>query len=247
MGAGASVAEACKAATSEEVKAALSTLSVEDLKKIKAAIKGADIAKDTTPGLVAEVSSAIEKKSFKDWSDEDVASVLNIFVECDKDKSGLIEAGELKSVCASLKRESDLEAVDKFVVDGKVDSREFFAWHTGCSKFEAMSVFAKHDAAFDFVSKKAFKSWTDEDTQKIKDTFAEFDKDSSGFIDEAELTSLCKALNFQACMDDVDAYEKKLIEGKTRWRKDGKIDKIEFFMWFGGCTKEEATSALASA
>jgi len=66
-------------------------------------------------------------KPLKEWSEKAVKDVLKIFKDFDKDDSGLMDAAELKDLCAILMIEASDEEADKLSKDGKIGAKEFFA------------------------------------------------------------------------------------------------------------------------
>ena len=76
----------------------------------------------------------LRKKSVRTWSAEEVKRVMKVFHEFDADKSGWIEESEMGALCETMGiAPPSLEQTDKLVKDGKVDTREFFMFYTGCS------------------------------------------------------------------------------------------------------------------
>jgi Ca2+-binding EF-hand superfamily protein len=181
-----------------------------------------------------DVPPASSGKAFKEWSADEVKATLKVFKDFDKDNSGFIDASELKSLCDVLGITALVSEADTLTKDGKIDPKEFFVWYVGCTVEDAAAAFAQHNNVFAALTGKALKEWSADEVKATMKVFTDFDKDNSGFIDAAELKSLCDVLGITARVSEADTLT-----------KDGKIDPKEFFVWYCGCTVEEAAAAFA--
>ena len=80
---------------------------------------------------------------------------------------------------------------------------------------------------------KSLKEWLPAEIKDILVVFKSFDKDGDGKIDEGELKELSAALGVDVEMGEADALV-----------KDGVVDLQEFFVFYTGCTQEEAENAF---
>lgn len=202
------------------------------MEQLQAAVNSACQAVARDP--IAHIADCLEfgppkGKPVGEWSAEEVEDVLKIFDRYDADRNGFIDASELQRLCGDLAIEASMVDADTMVKDGKIDRKEFFVWWLGCSLQEAATVFEKHSTSFAGLKSKAFKSWTEKEIADVMQIFEQYDTDKNGFIDATELEKLCKELAITGEMEDADTIV-----------KDGKIDKKEFFVWWCGCTVEEA-------
>merc|ERR1711879_357444 len=90
------------------------------------------------------IFAALSGKALKEWSGEEVKATLKVFNDFDKDRSGFIDAAELKALCDVLYITASVRDADTLVKDGKIDPKEFFAWYVGCTAEEAATTFEKH-------------------------------------------------------------------------------------------------------
>jgi len=179
---------------------------------------------------VAPADPKLKKKPIKEWSGDEVRNVLVIFRQFDADGSGAIDAGELQALCKVLMIEATVDEADIYTKDGKIDPQEFFAFYVGCTRAEAASAFVHHAQQFHALrAKGSLKTWTAQEVKDVLAVLKQFDADSSGFIDAAELQALCNVLGVEASVQEADIY-----------KVDGKIDACEFFAWYAGCSREEA-------
>jgi len=81
--------------------------------------------------------------------------------------------------------------------------------------------------------KKPIKEFSGDEIRAVLEIFRQFDADASGTIDQSELNTLCEVLMVEANVAEADKYT-----------TDGKVDPMEFFAWYIGCTKEEAEQAF---
>lgn len=179
------------------------------------------------------IFAGLSGKVLKEWSGDEVKATLKVFRDFDKDKSGFIDAAELKELCAVLCIDAKVGEADTLQKDGKIDPKEFFAWYVGCNAEEAAVAFAQHGSLFADLRGKALKEWSEDEVKDTLKVFKQFDKDNSGAIDAAELKALCAVLCIEAKVGEADTL-----------KKDGKIDPKEFFVWYVGCTAEEATATF---
>ena len=80
---------------------------------------------------------------------------------------------------------------------------------------------------------KPLKEWSGDEIRGILKIFRDFDADKDGQIDEKELEHLAEAMGVDLNVDDGDKYT-----------KDGKIDPMEFFAFYSGCSPAEASIAF---
>ena len=80
---------------------------------------------------------------------------------------------------------------------------------------------------------KPLKEWSGDEIRGILKIFRDFDADKDGQIDEKEVEHLAEAMGVDLNVDDGDKYT-----------KDGKIDPMEFFAFYSGCSPAEASIAF---
>lgn len=164
-------------------------------------------------------------KELKQWSEEEVVSILKIFKDFDADKSGFIESNELATLCDLLCIDASVAEADLKDKDGKLGKAEFFAFYVGCDKDEAKKAWTDH--AYLFAPKGNIKEWSEDEVTSVLAIFKQFDENNSGDIDEKELQSLC----------DILCCETPVAE---KLAKEGKLSSHAFFAWYVGCSTEEA-------
>ena len=163
------------------------------------------------------------------------AQVMKVFRDFDTDHSGWIEDSEMPALCATMGIDPpSSEQTDTLVKDGKVDTREFFMFYTGCSNAEAHAAFSKHGLLFATLQMRPVETWSSEEVEAVMAIFKQFDADNSGFIDKVELSDLCEVLMIKT---PTERQFDKLV-------KDGKIDRQEFFMFYTSCSMDEAKLAF---
>lgn len=160
-------------------------------------------------------------------------AVLMVMRRFDKDGSGFINASELQSLCEATSTQGRIQEADTLAKDGKIDSKEFFVWYTGCSSAEAADTFTLHSSIFSSFAQKPFHQYSGDEVKAVLKIMKDFDKDNSGYINARELKSLCEVLGVQAKIQEVDTLV-----------KDRKIDPKEFFVWYTGCSPDEAAVAF---
>lgn len=162
------------------------------------------------------------QKNLKQWSQQEVVSVLAVFKDFDINNSGFIEMVELQKLC-------DVICIDvptDLCKDGSLSMKDFFAFYSGCEKEEADQAFA--DYAYLFTGEKQLKEWSPEEVTSVLTIFKQFDANSDGKMNQEELNTLCDLLCIEAKLEN--------IEGGS----DGSIGKRQFFAFYVGCSKEEA-------
>jgi len=94
------------------------------------------------------VFATLASKPFKEWSQDDVKAVMKVFQDFDKNKSGNLDAEELRNLTSVLCIEAKVSEADTLVKDGLIDPKEFFAWYVGCTAEEAEVAFEQHKSIF---------------------------------------------------------------------------------------------------
>jgi Ca2+-binding EF-hand superfamily protein len=191
---------------------------------------GSDVSQEQVDAIFADhvELKALKGKAFKQWTKNEVWTVLHVFFQFDTDSSGFLEREEMGELCDTLCIEPIFDELDKLSPDdGKIDKKTFFLWyvkHCGdseLSKEEVDALFAEH-VEFQELRQKAFKQWSKSEVWAVLHVFFQYDADSSGFLDLDEIGQLCDTL----CIDPVFEELDKLSP------EDGKIDKKTFFAWY---------------
>jgi hypothetical protein len=86
----------------------------------------------------------VRKKAVKEWSADEVKSVLNILDMYDVDNSGNIDAVELNKLCLDLGVEGNTEEVMNNADGTNFTKTEFFVWYSGCTAEEAALLIDQH-------------------------------------------------------------------------------------------------------
>lgn len=173
----------------------------------------------------------LAKKPLREFSGDEIRGVLAIFKQFDADSNGVIDAAELESLAATLMLE--VTELQPFLKEGKLSPKDFFASYVECTAEEADVAFALHGHLFEALRAKSLKEWLPAEIKDILVVFKSFDKDGDGKIDEGELKELSAALGVDVEMGEADALV-----------KDGVVDLREFFVFYTGCTQEEAENAF---
>ena len=85
------------------------------------------------------------------------------------------------------------------------------------------------------IPKKTPDTWNEAEVRSVLQVFSVYgDTDGSGFIDQKELDALCVVL----MIDPVK------LEDLDTGKKDGKIDRKEFFAFYEGCSSAEAAETF---
>jgi len=227
----AGVAAATKAASDDDLKAALKGLKPEEREKLAAAL-GGKAASEDPPAAAKEKK---EKKKLDEFTQSELANVMKMFAHTDRDSNGYLDSSEFKDACQNIflmdEDEIDISEADSIAKDGKIDPMEFLVWYTGCEMAKAEKAFK--DYSFFFAKQnKQIKQWSHQEVVSVLSIFKQF-CDKSEFMDSKALASLCEIMGIDATVAEGDL------------NKDGKIGKKEFFAFYVGCTPDEAAVCFA--
>mmetsp|Transcript_45684 Transcript_45684/g.85710 ORF Transcript_45684/g.85710 Transcript_45684/m.85710 type:complete len:358 (+) Transcript_45684:78-1151(+) len=181
---------------------------------------------------------ALNQRKFQQWSEGEVRAVLKVFNDFDKDCSGLIDSSELMNMCQALRITEKTQEVAKLAKDGKLNSKEFFAWYVGCSPKLAGVVLARHGGLFESLAGKPLSAWSDKELRSVLQIFKDFDETQTGSFNPAEMRSLCDML--WGAGNDLSAIGVDKLN-----LTNGMVSIKEFFAFYVGCSEDEASAAFA--
>lgn len=170
-------------------------------------------------------SASVHDQPLRDWSEDEVQTLLNHFSECDKDGNGTLEYSEILTLLS--KTGEQLTHLDKGKGEGRVNAKEFFRWYTHSTDEEATAVFKKHAELFG-----EYRVWDIDAVDATLGAFDGYDTDKSGFIEWSEVAKLVEVIGIKIA--DIDSLN-----------RDNKLDRKEFFMWQLNCTKAATEKAFA--